>query len=77
MNFNQMLNDFIKDKSAAFDEDAQKLKLKEIEERLERWRMSHSTQASKEVDFNKDVFSVLAGTKSSEMTWLMFENQIR
>lgn len=32
----------MKDKSSAFDEEVQKQKLKEMEERLERWRMGSS-----------------------------------
>jgi len=48
-----------------------------MEERLERWRMSSSEQSAKEIDFNKDVFSVLSGTKSSELTWFTFEARIR
>ena len=51
--------------------------MKEIEERLERWRMSSSEKASKEIDFNKEIFSVLSGKKSSELTYLSFETRIR
>lgn len=46
-------------------------KLKDLKEENKKKNIEN-----KEVDFNKEVFGVLAG-KSSDLTWFMFESRIR
>jgi hypothetical protein len=71
-----MLNEFLDDKQSGVDHQKVKNKLKETSDKIEKWQKAHNIPI-KEFDFNKEVFSILAGTKSSEVSWLMFETRIR